>query len=148
MARPLRLAALSLATTGAFLMLACGTEKPLLTGPDTPPDPGATFTRVQREIFTPTCAIAGPGGCHAGPSPQVNLSLEAGRSYANIVAVPSIQSTHARIAPGLPEESFLIAKIRGDATILGSRMPLGGPFLDAAKTKLIVDWVRRGAPND
>lgn len=140
--------ALVTSVVGLALAVACGTEKPLLTGPSGPPDPNATFTRVQREIFTPSCAIAGPGGCHAGPSPQLGLSLEAGRSYGLLVGAPSNEVLRLLVAPGDPEASYLVSKVRGDASIIGSRMPLGGPFLSAEKERLLVDWIRRGALND
>ena len=46
-----------------FLVVACGKLKELPTGlgGGEPIDPTATFTRVQNEIFTPTCAAI---GCH------------------------------------------------------------------------------------
>lgn len=123
---------------------ACGSPKSPVE-PDTPPDPSATFTRVQQQVFTPSCAFS---GCHGGSAPQVQLDLTAGRSYASIVGVRSVESTRLRIAPGDPSGSYLVSKIKGDATISGSRMPLGGDALPADKVQLVVDWVRRGAPND
>ena len=129
-----------------FLALAaggCGTAKSP-TEPVDGPDPAATFTRVQSEIFTPSCAFA---GCHAAPGPQQGLVLSAGQSYAAIVNVRAQQSTRLRIAPGDPDASYLVSKVKGDATITGSRMPLGGT-LSPSQVQLLVDWVRRGAPND
>ena len=73
--------------------------------------------------------------------------LSAGRAWAQIVSVRSVESTRLRIAPGDPDASYLISKVKGDATITGSRMPLGGA-LPPERVKLLVDWVRRGAPND
>lgn len=131
---------------GALLLAAagCGTKKDV-TGPSEPPDPTATFTRIQGEIFTPSCAVS---GCHAGASPILGMSLEAGKAYGNLVGVPAVQSSRLRVEPGLPESSFLVSKITADAGIVGSRMPLGGPPLPAEKQKLVIDWIRRGAPND
>jgi len=108
------------------------------------PDPSATFSRVQAEVFTPSCAVA---GCHGGSSPQLGLDLSAGKSWASIVNVRSVEATRLRVAPGDPDASYLVSKVKGDATITGSRMPLGGA-LTPAEIDLIVDWVRRGAPND
>jgi len=124
-------------------LAACGTRKSP-TEPDDGPDPTATFTRVQAEIFTPSCALS---GCHAGPNPQLGMDLAAGRSYSNIVNVRAVESTRLRIAPGDAEASYLVSKVRGDATITGSRMPPGGA-LPPDQVQLLVDWVRRGAPND
>lgn len=139
-------ALLALLAGGLLLLPAagCGTEKDP-TGPSEPPDPTATFTRVQREVFTPSCALS---GCHAGVSPVLGLSLEAGKAYGNLVGVPAVQSSRLRVAPGLPEDSFLVSKITADAGIVGSRMPLGGPPLPSETQHLVIDWVRRGAPND
>lgn len=134
-------AALALAAAAST---GCG-DKKSVTGPSAPPDPTATFSRVQREVFTPSCALS---GCHAGPSPILGLSLEAGRSYGNLVGVPAVQSSRLRVAPGLPEDSFLVSKITADGGIVGNRMPLGGPALPSDLQHLVIDWVRRGAPND
>ncbi len=127
------------------LLSGCAKEKDTLAGSTTPPDPTATFTRVQREIFTPTCALS---GCHAGTSPQQGLTLESGRSYASLVGAVSAETQLLRVSPFLPNESYLVVKVRGDASILGARMPFGGAPLSSSQVQLIVDWVRRGAPND
>lgn len=110
-----------------------------------PVDPTATFTRVQNEIFTPTC---GAIGCHDPIGKQENMILTAGRSYASIVGVASNQMPSLkRVAPGDATNSYLYRKIIG-AGITGDRMPQGGPYLTDAQTKLVRDWIRRGAPND
>ena len=126
-------------------LAACGTRKSPTEPTGAPPDPTATFTRVQNEIFTPSCARS---GCHAGAAPRQGMDLSAGRSYGLIVGVKAVESTRLRIAPGSPDDSYMVSKVKGDATISGSRMPLGGPYLSADKEQLLVDWVRRGAPND
>jgi hypothetical protein len=127
----------------AAALAACGTQKSPIE-PSDAPDPTATFTRVQTEVFTPSCALS---GCHSGASPKQGQDLSAGRAWAQIVSVRSVESTRLRIAPGDPDASYLISKVKGDATITGSRMPLGGA-LPPERVKLLVDWVRRGAPND
>ena len=127
------------------LLAGCSKEKSDPVGPVDPPDPTATFTRVQREVLTPTCALA---GCHAGTAPAVGLFLEAGRSYSSLVGPISVETRLLRVAPFDPESSYLVVKVRGDAAILGARMPSGAPALPSDKVKLIVDWVRRGAPDD
>lgn len=124
-------------------LAACGTQKSP-TEPGDPPDPTATFTRVQAEVFTASCALA---GCHSGPNPQVGLDLSAGRAWAQTVNVRAVESSRLRIAPGDPDASYLVSKVKGDATITGSRMPFGGA-LPSKDLQLLVDWVRRGAPND
>jgi hypothetical protein len=133
-----------------FLLVGCGKLNELPTAPtDTgggePVDPTATFTRVQNEVFTPTCAAL---GCHDPIGRQQGMVLKAGSAYTNTVGVPSTEMPSlSRVAPGDPTNSYLYRKIVG-AGITGDRMPQGGPFLSDAQIKLIRDWILRGAPND
>lgn len=132
-----------------MLLVSCGKLKELPTEPGGPGgepiDPTATFTRVQNEIFTPTC---GALGCHDPLGRQQGLILTAGRAYADIVNVPSTEIASLKlVTPGDPNNSYLFRKITG-AGITGDRMPQGGPFLNDAQIKLVNDWIRRGAPND
>jgi len=110
-----------------------------------PIDPTATFTRVQNEIFTPTCAVI---GCHHPIGQQSQMVLTAGNAYANIVNVASVEMPSLqRIKPGDHPNSYLYRKITG-AGITGDRMPQASPPLSDAQIKLVRDWIRRGAPND
>jgi hypothetical protein len=129
------------------LLASCGTRKDLPFGPGDggAPDPTATFTRVQGEVFSVSCALA---GCHTGTFPQAGMNLSTGASYAAIVGVPSSERSELlRIAPGDPDASYMVQKLRGTPGIAGSQMPLTGSVTDA-QVKLVVDWVRRGAPRD
>lgn len=132
-----------------FLIAGCGKLKELPTEPGggggEPIDESATFTRVQNEVFTPTCAAI---GCHDPLGQQQQLVLTPGRAYANIVNRPSTEMPSLqRITPSDPSNSYLYRKVIGSG-ITGDRMPQGGPFLTDAQIKLIRDWIRRGAPND
>jgi hypothetical protein len=110
-----------------------------------PPDPTATFTRIQNEIFTPTCAVI---GCHGRFGTQQDLLLVEGEAYANVVNRPSTEMPQLmRIKPLDPANSYLFRKITG-AGITGDRMPQAGPPLSDAEITLIREWIRRGAPND
>lgn len=110
-----------------------------------PIDQSATFTRVQNEIFTPTCASI---GCHDPLGQQSGQVLSAGRAYASIVNVRSVENPNLdRIEPLDPANSYLYRKITGSG-ITGDRMPQNKPPLSDAQIKLIRDWIRRGAPND
>ena len=142
-AGPLTRAALAAAVAAAA---GCGDPKPLPFEPDGGgPDPNARFSRVQGEVFSVSCTLA---GCHAGPGPAAGLDLEPASSYAAIVRVPSAQRADlARIEPYQPDRSYLIKKVRGDADVSGSAMPLTGT-LSVEQRSLLVDWVRRGAPLD
>jgi hypothetical protein len=125
---------------------ACGTRKELPLEPGGgSPDPSATFTRVQGEVLSVSCALA---GCHAGAAPQAGLDLSPAVAYASLVGAPSAQRAElARIQPFDPDRSYAVLKVRGDPAIVGARMPLGGT-LTQAQVDLLVDWVRRGAPRD
>jgi hypothetical protein len=102
-----------------------------------------TFSSIQREVLTPRCTV-----CHAGAAAPAGLRLDEGSSYALLVGVASRQSPGTlRVAPGRPDDSYLVHKIEGRAAV-GARMPLGGPFLDDATIAVIRDWIARGAPNN
>jgi hypothetical protein len=139
-----------LAILAALLVAAtsCGKlESPTDAGVDNsqPPDPTATFTRVQAEIFTPTCAQL---GCHDPLGKQESQVLSNGQGYANTVGRPSVEMPSLlRVAPFDPANSYLYRKITG-AGITGDRMPQGQAPLTDAQIKLVRDWIRRGAPND
>ena len=134
---------------GLLLLLALGCGE--LRSPTAPPtggepiDPTATFTRVQNEVFTPTCTTI---ACHDPLGQQSQMVLTAGRAYANTVGVSSVEMPQLhRVAPNDPANSYLYRKINGTG-ITGDRMPQGAPPLSDAKIQLIRDWIRRGAPND
>lgn len=110
-----------------------------------PIDPTATFTRVQNEIFTPTCTKL---GCHDLIGRQSDQVLTASQSYNQIVNHPSVEMPGlSRVTPLDPANSYLYRKITG-AGITGDRMPQTGPYLSDAQIKLVRDWIRRGAPHD
>lgn len=146
----LRFAAMKRLLVIAVLLAGCGKLKELPTDPAAggggdPIDPTATFTRVQNEIFTPTCAVI---GCHGTIGQQSSLVLAPGRAYDQTVGRPSVEMPQlSRIQPGDFANSYLYRKITGSG-ITGDRMPQGGPNLTDAQTKLVRDWIRRGAPND
>jgi hypothetical protein len=102
-----------------------------------------TFSSIQREVLTPRCTV-----CHSGAAAPAGLRLDAGSSYALLVGAASQQSAGTlRVAPGRPDDSYLVHKIEGRAAV-GSRMPLGGPFLDDATIAVIREWIARGAQNN
>lgn len=105
----------------------------------------ATLTTIQTRIFDLNCALS---GCHAGSSPQLGLSLENGLAFSNIVGVQSDEVNLLRVDPGNPEESYLLKKVRGDADIVGARMPLGRADLSDENIELIRQWIADGAEDN
>jgi hypothetical protein len=77
-------------------------------------------------------------------APQ-GLRLDAGNSYALLVNVPSAQvPSLLRVAPGDPQNSYLVQKIEGRAAV-GGRMPLGRNPLPQASIDLVRSWIAGGA---
>jgi hypothetical protein len=136
-----------LALLAAALTAGCGDLKtptePVSDGPGTTP----RFSQLQREIFTPSCAKS---GCHVDSFAAGGLVLEAGRSHAELVGRRATSdASFLRVAPGDPARSYILKKLRGDADIVGTRMPQDGPpFLSAATIAGIEAWIRAGAFDD
>jgi len=108
-----------------------------------------TLTQIQATVFTPICS-----GCHNGSQPPSgslpgSQNLTIGNSFANLVNMASKEQPGLlRVKPGDPANSYLIQKLEGAASISGSRMPFGGPFLDQATIDQIKSWIASGAPNN
>ena len=102
-----------------------------------------TLSSIQTHVFTPSCAG------HHGPSlAEADLDLSAGRSFANLVNVPSIQVELSLVTPGDAENSYLIHKMDGRPGIVGGQMPIGRLPLDAEEIAVIRQWIDMGAPNN
>jgi hypothetical protein len=90
----------------------------------------ADFDSIQANIFTPICA-----GCHSGPNPPANLSLDAAHSYNDLVNVPSTEEpTLDRVKPGDPTDSFLVIHLQKDGD--------GAP---ASDIPFVIQWITDGA---
>lgn len=106
-----------------------------------------TLAQLQTQIFSASCS-----GCHSGPTSGnlpagMNLSTTAD-SFAALVNVASLQvGSLNRVTPGDPDNSYLVQKLEGTATV-GGRMPQGGPFLDQATVDSVRQWITDGALNN
>jgi hypothetical protein len=108
--------------------------------PTTPPATQTLFQQVQTQVLTPNC-----NGCHVGAGAPAGLRLDAANSFAQLVNVPSTQvPTLLRVKPGDPDNSYLVQKIDGRATV-GGRMPLGRAPLPQASIDLVRSWIAAGA---
>ncbi len=118
---------------------------PVNSPPPPPADTGVSFSKQVQPIFDANCAVT---GCHAGSSPQDGMSLVAGKSYANLVNVPSIEvSNYDRVKPFYPDSSYLYFKITGNP-IAGPRMPFLRPPLPDSLIQTIRSWILEGAKDN
>lgn len=142
---------------GAVVLLAiavagCDEKLSSVTGPT--PNLQPTFSSIQREIFDTTDASGRLActGCHTnvGRNPTGGLNLLSGLSYTSLVGVASTGKPGAvRVIQGDPENSYIVQKLEGRATIAGGRMPRGsGPFLTEGQMLVIKRWISNGAPNN
>jgi hypothetical protein len=104
----------------------------------------STLTSIQTNVFTPRCS-----GCHTGAGAALpgamNLTNEAA-SRAALVGTPSLEvPALQRVAAGNPNDSYLIRKLEGGPSIVGSRMPLVGPPLPQTTIDSIRLWITNGA---
>ena len=53
-----------------------------------------------------------------------------------------------RVAPGDPDNSYIVRKLEGGPDIDGVQMPFGGTPPDAATIKKVRDWISAGAHNN
>ena len=114
--------------------------RPLGSGGGTGGVTTADFQSIQDTVFTPICTV-----CHAGAGAPQGLRLDAANSFGLLVNVPSNEvPSMLRIKPGDPDNSYLIQKIEGHASV-GAQMPFGGPPLAADVIAAIRQWVSDGA---
>jgi hypothetical protein len=146
--------ALAACCAAALVAAACGGSSspasPSSSGTSTGTGGGSgstavTFSTLQTQIFTARCS-----GCHGGGSPSAGMNLEAGNAYENLVNKASSEKSGAiRVIPGDAENSYLVQKLRGDAGIVGLRMPRNGPpYLTDDQINLVKQWIQDGAKNN
>lgn len=108
-----------------------------------------TYSSLSQNVFAGCSTQA----CHGGLTPRGNLSLEASKAYAALVAVPpDNEAARAdglmRVSPGNPDKSFLLTKLHPITTsAYGAPMPVGGRLSDA-QVSAVRQWIEQGAPND
>ena len=140
------LAAAGAAIVGSTFGGDCQTEMmpPTMDPPTTTPPMNATvsFSQQIQAIFDANCIQ-----CHiAGGIADQIMHLNSGESLAALVNTPSVQNPSlTRVVPGDSASSLIFQKISQDSPPVGSRMPLGGPFLDNSTINLIRDWIDQGA---
>lgn len=132
-----------LLTLSAALLFAGCADSIVSDGDDQPIDPvRANFTDIEQRVFAVSCATA---GCHAGNEPASGLDLSAGRAYAQLVGVSSLNNpSMKRIDPGSSATSAVIGQLR---RTLSPAMPPSGPIA-ASVIDSIAAWIDAGALNN
>jgi hypothetical protein len=124
-----------------LMVVACGAE----TASDIGGDGEATLSRVQSEVFTPSCAFSSCHGSSGGGA--ADLDLSEGAAWAEVVGVASSEAPdETLVVPGDASASYLVRKCTpGASGIVGDPMPDGGEGLDAERLALLVTWIDAGA---
>ncbi|MFC3608807.1 hypothetical protein [Stutzerimonas tarimensis] len=120
----------------------------LLAGP-----PGAaaaggevSFSRAVVPVLRTQCA-----GCHMTGDEPGGMKLYPSAAYASLVGVPSADSPLLRVAPGEPEQSYLMHKLEGthlDVGGQGAQMPFAQLPLAEETRAVIRQWIEAGAPDN
>ena len=72
-------------------------------------------------------------------------------AYQQLVNKPSLESPLLRVAPGSPDKSYMINKLKGtqaQAGGSGAQMPFGGTPLSQGQIDQIALWISAGAPDN
>jgi hypothetical protein len=108
--------------------------------PDATPEAGACDASTAVSFDTqirPLLSTCGGEFCHAV------------WTYDSLVGKIATECCDGRmlVAPGDPDHSYLLDKLRGHGMCRGSRMPAGGVPLAPDQIQTISDWICEGAPN-
>jgi len=80
--------------------------------------------------------------CHSGSKPAESLNLEPDRILAASLDRPAVGDPARKlIDAAAPEKSYLLAKVKGDRDIRGSRMPVRQARLPEPEIELLRDWI-------
>ena len=136
-----------------FSVAAVGCDEKLSDVAGPTPDLTPTFASIQRDIFEAADSSGRPAcaACHnpnGGAFRQVGLDLSTSGSYDSLVGVTSRQKGLLRVAPGDPENSYLLHKLEGRTDIIGNRMPNRGPYLSEGQLAIVRRWIQLGARRD
>lgn len=127
-----------IAVAMCMILISCEHADPLDSGGVQP-----TLESIQENIFDRSCAVS---GCHTGSNPPMDLDLSNGEAESHLVGVDSREvPSLKRVAPGDPDDSYLVRKIEGGPGIVGVRMPLGRPPLPSEEITVIREWIANGA---
>ena len=91
--------------------------------------------------------------CHVTGAENGGLNLGGKAAYKSLVDAPSTESKLLRVAPGKPDESYLMHKLKGTHLSVGGSgdpMPKTDPprLLEAAQIEMFRKWIAQGAPKE
>ena len=149
----MRTAFVCAASVFALILAGCDEKLSELAGPT--PNLTPTFSSIYQEILV-SVDPNGRQACIRCHRPGRSGFAQTGQdfstrdlAYANLVGVRSAQKPGLlRVAPGDPNNSFLIHKLEGRSDIVGVRMPQNADPLAPGQIQIIARWIQRGAPND
>jgi mono/diheme cytochrome c family protein len=103
-----------------------------------------SFAADVQPIFDENCVT-----CHQSSGAPQGLVLEEGKSWQSLLHGRSVESKLPLVAPGRPDESYLVHKLAGTQTTTGSgaQMPPGDP-LGPDKVAIVQRWIAAGALNN
>ena len=111
------------------------------------------YSSLRDRVFSSSCAFS---SCHGIGGPAAHLDLISAGACDRVVNASScLFSERKLVVPGIPEESFLLAKVVGQdlgglpsGSCSGSGnapMPFGGRPLSDEKQKALREWIANGA---
>ncbi len=109
-----------------------------------------TVGSIYPNLVAPNCALS---GCHVAGAQFPEYGPDANSFRSHVVnTAPSVTRSNLPnlkiIAPGDPNNSFLLYKVTGQQSKFaagGSQMPDNRPALSAADQCALINWVRSGA---
>jgi hypothetical protein len=131
---------------------ACDEKLSTLAGPT--PNLEPTFASVQANMLelTDSAGRTACTNCHTnvGHNPPGGLNLLHDVAYDQLVNHASVEKPGLmRVAPGDPDNSYLIHKVEGRPGIIGVRMPFNGPpYLSDGQILILRRWIQLGAPRN
>jgi hypothetical protein len=112
----------------------------------------AFYTENVAPIFGTEITLGGKRGkctlCHYPDSPTGLDILAVFDASRGLVGADSLRSTKLRVAPGSPEDSFLVEKIEQANPSGGAQMPLHYARLSQTEIEMLRSWIADGAANN
>jgi mono/diheme cytochrome c family protein len=108
--------------------------------------PPVSFARDVVPLFAKECA-----SCHMKEGPSAGLILEPRFAYAMTVGVRANDSGLLRVAPGRPDQSYLLLKMQDRHRAVGGaggKMPPGWQRSTPQEIDLVRAWIAAGAKHD